>query len=86
MFDLVAKAQGKNPLRPIYPEKGGLYRYKDTYKELSQLAKIGGMASSTLYSRLERGTYATIEEAVHTPSLRRNRNKKAKKLKTTQET
>ncbi len=78
MIDLVAKAQGKKLLRPLYPEKDGLYRYKNAFKSLSQLAKIGGMASSTLYSRFERGTYASIEEAVDDPPLQRNRNKKVK--------
>ncbi len=67
MFDLVAKAQGKIVVLPLHPDSKGLYLYKREFKSLRELARIGGIPSSTLLSRFQRTTYATIEEAVHAP-------------------
>lgn len=78
MIDLVAKAQGKSGNIPIYPNSNGCYLYKKQYRTLGQLAKIGGIADSTLHSRFARGTYTTVENAVHAPVKGEHRNKKAR--------
>ncbi len=67
MYDLVAKSQGKKQTMSIAPDKHGRYRYKMALKTLVQLSKIAGISQSTLHSRIQRGTYASIEEIVDTP-------------------
>ncbi len=76
MFDLVAKVQGKVVRHIIYPDSNGLYLYKNQYKSLTQLARIGNIPSSTLASRFKRSTYATVEEAVDIPVSKKYRKKK----------
>ena len=75
MHDLVAKSQGKLIGKSHYPTKDGLYEYKNKFKTLAELAKIGNMASSTLHSRFMRSTFVSIEEAVHAPVRGRDINK-----------
>ncbi len=74
MIDLVAKARGSTVKMTINRNDAGLYKYKGTFRTLHELAKIGNIASSTLYSRLQLNTFNTIEDAVHAP-VRDNRKK-----------
>jgi len=80
MFDLVAKSQGKKTTGEIYPNKNGLYLYKNEFKTLEELAEIGGILSVTLQSRFTKNKYASIEEAVHAPVKRKQERSKRRCL------
>lgn len=75
MLDLVAKSKQMVAPIPRDRTKEGLYLYKNELKTLSELGRIGDKSAGTIYSRLKRATYRTVEEAVHAPLQRQNKGK-----------